>query len=264
MARHVVILANAEAVACEAAERILRLVEVAKLAKRAFHLVLSGGSTPKRLYEILAKSNMSWDHVHFFWGDERCVGPDHRDSNYKMTYDTLLSKINPSPSHIHRLQGEIDPALSAQDYEKAIRHVFGLTLDDPAIPSFDLVLLGMGADGHTASLFPETQALKETIKWVVANFVPKLEGTRLTLTPIILNRAARIFFLIAGEDKANTLKVVLEGPYNPVHLPSQLIHSDTGKVRWLIDTAASGCLAFSPLQGEGQAAQKHVPHGTYP
>lgn len=237
-----IILANAEAVAREAAERIVNLVATANQEKRAFHFVLSGGSTPKRLYEILADSNISWGHVHFFWGDERCVMPTHIDSNYKMAYDTFLSKINISDSHIHRLQGEIDPELSAQDYEKTIRHAFGLTPDDPAIPSFDLVLLGMGADGHTASLFPETKALKETTAWVVANFVPKLSGYRLTLTPVILNRAEKVFFLVAGEDKAKILKAVLEGPHNPMHLPSQLIRLELGEVTWLIDKASSGCL----------------------
>ncbi len=236
------ILPNAEAVAHEAAEQVLRLVAAAHQEKKAFHLVLSGGSTPKRLYEILAESivddDLSWDHVHFFWGDERCVGPDHIDSNYKMAHDTLLAKINLPVSHIHRLQGEIDPSLSAQNYEKTIRQVFGLTPADMTIPAFDLVLLGMGGDGHTTSLFPETEALKASTRWVVANDVPKLAGTRLTLTPAILNRAAKIFFLVAGSDKAKILKDVLEGPYQPDLLPSQRIRGETGSVTWLIDKAA--------------------------
>ncbi len=235
-----VILENAEAVACEAADRILRFVATAKKEGRDFHLVLSGGSTPKRLYEILAQSNIPWGHVHFFWGDERCVGPNHTDSNYKMAYDTLLSKINIPDFHIHRLQGEMDPQSSALDYEKVIRHVFGLIPTDKAIPSFDLVLLGMGVDGHTASLFPETKALKESTRWVVANKIPKFAVYRLTLTPVILNRAERVFFLVAGGDKAKILKDVLEGP--PNLLPSQFIRSETGDVTWLIDEAAAVCL----------------------
>ena len=240
-----IILENAQAVAREAAERVLNLVAMAAQEKGAFHLVLSGGSTPKRLYEILAQSNISWNHVHFFWGDERCVGPDHIDSNYKMAYDTLLSKINVNASHIHRLRGEIAPEIAALHYEQTIRSVFGLTgltPDDPVMPAFDLVLLGMGADGHTASLFPETEALKECTRWVTANFVPKLAGYRLTLTPAILNGAEKVFFLVAGSDKAKTLKNVLEGPYHPDLLPSQLLHSATGRVTWIVDEAASECL----------------------
>ncbi len=231
----IIILPNAEAVVREAAGRIAHLVETAHQAKKPFHLVLSGGATPKRLYEILAKrtmqSDVAWDHVHFYWGDERCVGPEHSDSNYKMAYDALLSKINIPASHIHRMQGEGDPEQSAQDYETILR----------GVPLFDLVLLGMGADGHTASLFPETQALKERTKWVVANFVPKLEAVRLTLTPVILNQATNILFLVAGGDKAKTVKAVLDGPYNPDLLPAQLIRKETGKVTWIIDEAASAC-----------------------
>lgn len=254
-----VILENAEAVAQAAAERILHLVATANQEKRAVHFVLSGGETPKRLYEILAERSISqgsypqnnlaghvaisWDTVHFYWGDERCVGPDHSDSNYKMAYDVLLSKINLPSAHIHRLQGEIAPALSARNYEKTIRSAFGLTPEDPVTPSFDLVLLGLGTDGHTASLFPETEALKEKTKWVVENFVPKLAGARLTLTPLILNQTKNIFFLVAGSDKAKILKDVLEGPYHPDLLPAQLIGKETGSVTWFIDEAASGCLS---------------------
>jgi 6-phosphogluconolactonase len=237
-----IILADAEAVADAAAEQILHLVATANQEKRAFHFVLSGGKTPKQLYKILSKSNLSWDTVHFYWGDERSVGPDHSDSNYKMAYDALLSKINLPSAHIHRLQGEIAPELAACNYEKTIRSAFGLTPDDPA-PSFDLVLLGMGTDGHTASLFPETEALKEKTKWVAANFVPKLAGARLTLTPVILNQTKNIFFLVAGSDKAKILKDVLEGPYHPDLLPAQLIRKETGGVTWFVDEAASGCLS---------------------
>lgn len=245
-----VILANGEQVALETAERILNLVATAREEKRNFYLVLSGGSTPKRLYEILAEktaqSHVSWNNVYFFWGDERCVAPNHIGSNYKMAYEAFLSKINLPASHIHRLQGEIDPESAALNYEKTIRNSFGLAPADHGIPSFDLVLLGMGADGHTASLFPSTSALKERTRWVVANNVPKLAEVRLTLTPVILNHATSIFFLVAGGDKAKTLKDVLYGTHHPDLLPSQFIRPDTGKVTWLIDTAASGCLENKP------------------
>jgi len=248
---HCVTLENPEAVVHEAAKRILHLVATAQEAKRDFHFVLSGGTTPKRLYRILADANISWDHVHFFWGDERCVHLDHTDSNYKMAHDTFLSKINVSASHVHRLQGEIAPPLSAHNYEKTIQAIVGLShfvghdkqCPYTGIPSFDLVLLGMGADGHTASLFPETEALKAKT-WVVANFVPKLSGYRLTLTPILLNQAANIFFLVTGSDKAKILQAVLEGPKNTDLLPSQLIHGETGNVTWIIDKAASACLGM--------------------
>lgn len=238
-----VVLSGREEVAFEAADRIMKIAEGVLGQGRDFRLVLSGGSTPKRLYEVLAgdpfRSLISWDRVHFFWGDERCVALDHPDSNYRMAREAFLEKLSVPKANIHRMHGEAsNPDVAACEYEGEIREHFGLEPDSPP-PSFDLVLLGMGADGHTASLFPGTQALMETSRWVVANRVQKLGTFRLTLTPMILNKAAWVIFLVVGSDKAKILADVLEGPFDPERLPSQLIQPTGGRVLWLLDQPAS-------------------------
>jgi len=246
MTNRPIVLPDPEAAALEAAKRTIRIAEDIIRQGREFRLVLSGGSTPKRVYELFSgdpfRSRIHWNRVHFFWGDERCVRPDHPDSNYRMARDSFLQKLGIQEENIHRMKGEApDPDIAARDYEEEIRKHFGSSLGSPP-PSFDLVLLGMGTDGHTASLFPSTPALKEASRWVVANPVPKLETHRLTLTPAILNRAACIIFLVTGEDKAETLSRVLEGPLEPERLPSQLIHPFVGKLLWLLDRAAAARL----------------------
>ena len=240
------VLSGAEEVALEAAHRLLSIAEEALHHRRVLRIVLAGGSTPKRLYEILAgapcRSRLPWGQVHFFWGDERAGGPDHPDSNYHMAQKAMLEKLNIPEGNLHRMHGEAsDPDAAARQYEGQIRHHFGLGPDSPP-PSFDLVLLGMGADGHTASLFPETPALGETNRWVAANPVPKLGTHRLTLTPVLLNQAAWVIFLVVGADKAKTLAEVLLGPHEPQRLPSQLIDPSGGQRLWLLDEAASACL----------------------
>lgn len=197
---------SAEEVSRAAAKEFVRIARDAVAARGRFAVVLSGGSTPRQLYELLAKPPFSrkvpWDKVEFFWGDERTVPPDHPDSNYWMANEVLLKKLAISQTHIHRMSAEQqDREAAARDYQVEIAQVFGLEPDSEP-PAFDLVLLGMGADGHTASLFPYTEALKETKDWVVSNYVPKLESYRLTLTLRILNRAAWVMFLVVGEDKA--------------------------------------------------------------
>lgn len=241
-----VVLSGRGEVAFEAADRIMKIAERVLVQGRDFRLVLSGGSTPKRLYEVLAgdpfRSRLSWNRVHFFWGDERCVDLDHPDSNYRMAREAFLEKLNVPKANIHRMHGEASNSdVSAREYEGKIREHFGLEADSPP-PSFDLVLLGMGADGHTASLFPGTQALMETSRWVVANRVQKIGAHRLTLTPVILNKAAWVIFLVVGSDKAKTLAEVLEGPFEPKRLPSQLIHPPGGRLLWLLDKSAAVCL----------------------
>jgi 6-phosphogluconolactonase len=246
-----VILPGPEAVAREAADRILKIAGDVLRERNEFRLALSGGSTPRRLYEILAgdpfRNRIPWSRVQFFWGDERCVGPDHEDSNYRMAREALLGRIAVPEFNIHRLRGESpDPEGAAREYETAIRNQFGLGPDAPP-PAFDVVLLGMGADGHTASLFPGTDGLRETKRWVIANVVPKLKTTRLTLTPAILNRAVRVIFMVAGADKAKALAEVLEGPFEPERLPSQLIRPESGNLVWLLDEAAAAGLKKSEV-----------------
>ena len=244
-----IILPEVNGVALEAADQIVAIAEQVLKNQDTFRVVLSGGSTPKRLYEILAtdpyRSRLPWNHIHLFWGDERCVSPGHPDSNYRMASEALLNKVNIPAANVHRMQGESsDLENEARKYEQTLWEHFGLGPDSPP-PRFDLVLLGMGTDGHTASLFPGTAALRETDRWVVANSVPKLGTTRLTLTPVILNQARWVILLVVGSDKAKTLAEVREGPFDPEKLPSQLIRPVDGDILWLLDKAASACLQTS-------------------
>ncbi|MCI0458600.1 MAG: 6-phosphogluconolactonase, partial [Gemmataceae bacterium] len=206
-------VADAEHVSRTAAEEFVRLAREAMAARGRFTVALSGGSTPRRLFQILAEApfhdQVDWTKVEFFWGDERSVPPDHKDSNYRMASEALLQKIPAPTARIHRMQAErADRDVAAREYQAEIARVFGVSPDGEP-PVFDLVLLGMGPDAHTASLFPATTALKETTRWVVPNYVPKFSTYRLTMTPRILNRAAQVMFLVAGPDKAAPLAEVL-------------------------------------------------------
>ena len=200
--------------------------------KGSFAVALAGGSTPKALYESLAtayKDALDWKGVHVFFGDERTVPPDHEGSNYRMAYETLLSRV--SVGSVHRMRGELDPREAAALYEEELRTFFG------GVPRFDLVLLGIGEDGHTASLFPGTPALDVTDHFVVENPVEKLDTVRLTLTVPALNEAKRIIFLVAGEGKAEALEEILEGDANPHEYPAKLVRLD-GRTASLVARAA--------------------------
>ncbi len=237
-------LADAEDVSRTAAAEFARIGREAIQARGRFIVALSGGSTPRRLYELLSnppfRGQLEWPFVEFFWGDERAVPPDHPDSNFRMAREAMLAKLDLSDSRVHRIEAErADRTEAARDYQAEIARICGASAEGEP-PRLDLVLLGMGPDAHTASLFPSTEALKEKERWVVANFVPKLAAERLTLTPVILNRAANVIFLVAGDDKADALAEVLEGPPDPERLPTQLIRPESGKLLWLVDrTAAS-------------------------
>jgi 6-phosphogluconolactonase len=236
---------DAELLSRTAADECVRLAREAVAARGRFTFVLSGGSTPRRLFQLLSgppwRNQVDWAKVEVFWGDERCVPPDDPESNYRMAHEALLTKVPISPDHVHRIQAErpdLDGA--AGDYQAEIARVFGVP-DTGAPPSFDLVLLGMGPCGHTASLFPHTAALKETTRWVVANHVPQKNTDRITMTTAILNRAAQVAFLVAGADKTPVLAEVLEGPADPDRLPSQLIRP-SGTLTWFLDQAAAAKL----------------------
>jgi 6-phosphogluconolactonase len=229
----IVVLPDRDALAREAADRFVALARSAIAAHGRFTVALSGGSTPQLLYERLVTQPIEWQHVHVFWGDERCVPPDHPDSNYGMAQRDLLSHIDIPAQNVHRLQGELDPVQAAQRYEAELRAVFGSS------PRFDLILLGLGTDAHTASLFPGTPALHEQQRWVVAHYVDKLQANRLTLTPPIINAAANVIFLIAGSDKAAALRSVWHGPHDPDRFPAQIVMPTTGRVIWLVDQAAA-------------------------
>lgn len=235
----VLIFPDDDALAREAGDRIIALSGEAIDDHGRFSIALSGGSTPRRLFALLASepyaSRIEWAHVHIFWGDERCVPPDDSESNYRMAREALLDHVPLPPENIRRIKGERDPAQAAEEYEHLLRMFFA----GSALPRFDLLLQGMGADGHTASLFPGTQALHIASRWVAANYVPKLDSWRITLTAPAINAGAHIMFLVAGASKTAALRAVLRGPHQPEIYPSQLITPYDGDLLWLVDQAAA-------------------------
>ena len=247
MQRDVRILTSLEAIAKRAAQEFVQAATAAVSEKGSFSVALSGGSTPKALYSLLAndaglRAQIPWDKMLVCFGDERSVGPDHPDSNYRMAAETMLSKVPLKGDQVFRINGEYkDTERAALEYEQALR--MSLKIAERQFPRFDLVFLGMGNEGHTASLFPGTKALHETKRMVVRNWVGKLYTERITLTAPAINNAARIIFLIPGADKSLALKGVLEGPYEPEQLPAQMIQPSNGKLLWLVDTVAGGMLS---------------------
>ena len=232
MKPEIVVLPDPAALTHEATVRFVAFARSALTAQGRFTVALSGGSTPKSLYEELVTQPIEWQHIHVFWGDERCVPPVHPDSNYGMAQRAWLAHINIPAQNVHRLRGELDSAQAAQQYEDELRTIFGI------LPRFDLVWLGMGADAHTASLFPGTPALHEQQRWVVAQYVDKLQAERLTLTPLIINQAANLTFLVTGSDKAAALQAVWHGPHDPDQFPAQIVRPTAGQLSWLVDRAA--------------------------
>lgn len=240
------VVADPAALAREAAARFATIATAAVSRSGRFTVALAGGSTPKLLYSLLTAepyaTRLPWGETHVFWGDERAVPPAHPDSNFGMAMATLLSRVPIPADQIHRMQAErVDLDAAASEYEAEIASAFAVTATGGPV-SFNLILLGLGPDGHTASLFPYTRALQETTRWVVSNYIYKLKANRMTLTAPILNRAATILFLVSGAEKAFTLQAVLEGPQDLERLPAQLIRPVDGRVVWLVDQAAAGRL----------------------
>jgi len=244
--REIRILSDANAIAQTAAAEFVEAAREAVCLKDSFSVALAGGSTPKTLYGLLLNNGplramVPWSKIQFFFGDERHVPPDNTDSNFRMASEAMLATAPVDPKQVHRIKGEIESAAeAAEEYEKDLRMSF--RLEPGQLPRFDLVLLGMGPEGHTASLFPGTKALKEERRLVVSNWVGKLYTDRITLTPPVLNNAARVVFMVHGAEKAPALKAVLEGPYEPEQLPAQMIHPQQGKVLWLADPTAARML----------------------
>lgn len=229
---------DSESLARAAAELFVQCAQEAIAARGRFLVALSGGSTPKAMHHILAdamRDQVAWDHVHVFWGDERCVPPDHADSNYRMARETLLDHVPIPPEQVYRVHAELDPQAAAETYARTLQ----VQLPDGR---FDLIYLGMGYDGHTLSLFPHTEALRESERWVVANYVPTLEAWRLTTTPALDNQARCIAFLVSGEKKADALHAVLRGAHLPEQYPAQLIQPREGDLLWYVDTEAARLL----------------------
>ncbi|HEY1922392.1 MAG TPA: 6-phosphogluconolactonase [Tepidisphaeraceae bacterium] len=238
--RFVKVVPDPAAVATTAAKRIVDLADDAIATRGSFSIALSGGSTPKTLFELLAtepySKRIDWKNWRFYFGDERTVPPTHSDSNFRMASEAMLDKLAIPADHIHRMRGEIDPQESAKEYGELLKANFG---DN----GLDVILLGMGDDGHTASLFPNTAALSETKHRCVANHVEKLNTWRITMTAPFINRARQIIVMATGANKADRLHQVLDGPPDTRNLPIQMIDPPAGQALWLLDAPAAAKLA---------------------
>lgn len=245
----VFVLPDRAALMVAAAERIVGLAASAIAERGRFTWALAGGSTPEQLYALLATSayrpRIDWQRVHFFWGDERCVAPDDPQSNYRMARQSLLDVVQPPELNLHRMHGELEPSAGADSYQRELERVFQAAKSDHP-PRFDCILLGMGGDGHTASLFPGTRALQESQRWVVVNeaqgLAPGVTATRLTFTLPLLNAARDVMFLVAGADKSQRLAEVVSGKHSGPAFPAELVRPETG-AQWFVDDLAGALLA---------------------
>ncbi|HJT58531.1 MAG TPA: 6-phosphogluconolactonase [Ktedonobacteraceae bacterium] len=237
---NIAIYPNIDVISQQAAQYIVRIATESIARQSRFTIALSGGTTPRKLYGLLGTepylSQIDWVLTHIFWSDERCVPPDNEESNYHMAHEVLLSKIPIPATQVHRMPAEmLNRNVASQEYADEMRQVFGT--DD--IPHFDLIQLGMGPEGHTASLFPHQASLHEQQRLVMPVSVPKPPPDRLTFTPPLLNAARNVLFLLTGSDKAAALHAVLESPYNPDEYPAQIVRPSDGEVTWMVDTAAA-------------------------
>ncbi len=233
----VTIFADEEPLGRAAADLFLNLSREAIASRGRFSAALSGGSTPRRLYELLGekpyRDAIDWRRVHVFWVDERCVPRDHRESNFRLAFHTFLSIVPLPAENIHRIKGEEEPDRAAREYEDDVRRFFGTS----GMPSFDLIILGVGEDGHTASLFPDSPLLNERVRLAMPVRREKQAPDRVTLTLPVLNNAARVLVLATGEKKAEVVREILEGPGN-TRRPAGLVRPVHGVLQWLIDKKA--------------------------
>jgi 6-phosphogluconolactonase len=245
-APEVTVLPNAERLADTAAQEFVAAANAAIEKRGRFVVALSGGTTPRNVYARLASEPLAtaldWSRVHILWGDERCVPPDHEASNYRLARETLLDHVPVSAANVHRMRGEDDPAMAAVTYERLLRTVLRTPNGPPrTAPAcrIDLVLLGLGGDGHTASLFPGAVSLHPDARWVAAEYAQATSMWRVTMTVPIINAAAQVAFVISGHAKASIVREVLEGPDRPEQLPAQLIAPTDGRLSWLLDAPAA-------------------------
>ncbi|MHB8068679.1 MAG: 6-phosphogluconolactonase [Desulfobaccales bacterium] len=235
------IYADLESLSRAAAELFVRQAEHGAKVRPHFSVALSGGQTPSRTYEILARppfrEQVDWEQTHIFWGDERCVPPQDPRSNARLARRAWLDHVPLPPSRIHPISCNPSPAAGAREYEVLLREFCAGTP-----PGLDLVFLGLGEDGHTASLFPYNGALEERERWTAAVYVPAQSLHRVTLTPGFINQARVVAFLVAGAAKAKALREVLQGPRDTRRLPAQLINPEGGELYWLVDQEAAGQL----------------------
>ena len=233
-----------------AAEMFAESVTAAVKARGVARVAISGGSTPKGVFALLAaeyREKIPWSQLQLFWVDERCVGPEDAESNYGMTKAALLDKVPLPEGNVHRMEGELDPAEAASRYESEIRNAF--RLEGAETPKFDLILLGLGPDGHTASLFPHTEGLDEMARICIANHVPQKDTWRMTLTWPVIVAGREVAFLMEGKEKAEIIRTVFQGAYDPETYPAQLIRPASGRLTLLLDAAAAGELPKPDADG---------------
>lgn len=239
METHKKVYSNIRVLAETLAKEILIQIEQSYQTGNPFYIMLSGGSTPKALFEALARlsgKNTQWDHVHLFWGDERCVAPIHPESNFGMTRQTLLNQISIPQNNVHRIQGENDPELEVKRYTQQLLQI---KTDTDQIPLFDLILLGMGDDGHTASIFPDRLDILQSEELCEIAINPYSGQKRITITPKVINNAKKILFLVTGENKADILTEIFEKTNGHLRYPASHIAPKHGKLLWLLDSAAN-------------------------
>jgi len=237
---NVVVYPDNETLSQAAASYVARVAHESIVTRGRFTIALSGGTTPKTLYGLLGdapyREQIDWTLVEIFWSDERCVPPDDPESNYSMAHEQLLSKIQVPASQVHRMPADQpDRDAASLAYTQEMQRVFGTN----GVPSFDLLQLGMGPEGHTCSLFPHQPSLHEQTRLVMPVSVPKPPPDRLTFTPPLLNAARNVLFLVTGADKAEAVQAVLEGEDDPDEYPSQIVRPAHGEVVWMLDTAAA-------------------------
>lgn len=242
MKGHLEIFASTPALFHAAAEKIVDRLQQQILARGMASIALAGGTTPRGVYELLGseayRNRVGWEKVHLFWGDERCVGPTMPESNYRMANEALIRHITAPSGNVHRIRGEAQPAAAARDYEMEIRRFFGLTEDE--LPRFTVVLLGLGGDGHTASLFPGSSVLQEQRRIVSEVHVASPAISRVTLTFPAINNAVTVFLLVSGRSKAGILREVFDGTEE--RFPAQRIDPTSGQLFWLVDRDAASQL----------------------
>ena len=243
------------ALARRTAQHFVEVVEQAASRQGRARIAISGGSTPKAAFQLLADpaqpwlKRMPWDKLELYWVDERTVPPDHPESNYRMTREAMLDHVPLKPEQVHRMEGELEPEVAAARYESLLRNNF--KLEGAESPRFDLIALGMGDDGHTASIFPHTEAIHTPGRLVTANQVPQKDTWRITLTWPVINQGSSVFFLIGGKNKAELVKEVFTGPRDPERLPSQLIWPSSGILTLILDKDAAALLPATDGQGRG-------------
>jgi len=239
MIRDVKVLSDIDAVGYEAARIFIGTAERCVSLRGRLNVAISGGSTPIRFFKILSSREyaaLDWSKIHFFWVDERCVPKEDKESNFKGAWDALLSHILIPEANLHRIKGEASPEIAAKEYEKELAYYFGAD----TLPAFDLIFLGMGEDGHTASLFPASESLKESNRLTMSVYVEKLKSWRVTLTLPVLNNSHSVVFIVTGKNKTDVLKEILSENESSQRYPAGLIKPEDGNLTWLLDFDAAG------------------------